>query len=247
MKKILYYITLAAAVISCNFQTPKQRALAEEIERQRIQDSIKQQNLLDSIKMVKDDSLSLIVWGDLKFGMSKKEVRKSPLFNDANIYDDSYAMDMHKEYSFQSAMGLSKSPSIWVRFKGSPMQLYEMEINCGIYDWNELESLKRDISRYVSEFTRIYGEPYYAPTKIEDLSWSYLTYHEDVTIAWWKVGTSTTKNIIITAEYKSLYCGYEISITNDAFPKKTQAEIKAEEENRAKKAAEIEAIKSMSF
>lgn len=247
MKRFLFYVILATIAVGCNFQTPKQRALAEEAERQRIQDSIKLQHHLDSIKMVKDDSLSLIVWGDLKFGMSKKEVRKSVLFNDATDYDDSYAMNMHKEYSFQSAIGLSKSPSVWVRFKGRPLQLHEMEIDCVIYDWNEIESLKRDIRRFVKEFTDIYGEPYYAPTEIDDLSWSYLTYHEDVTIAWWKIGTATTKNIRITAEHGSLYCGYEVRITNDAFPKKTQAEIEAEEKERAKKASEIDAIKSMSF
>ena len=78
MRKVLLILATTLLTISCNHEqkeqteSPQTKTLtATEIRNQEIQDSLKQ---------VKTDSLALIAWGDAKFGMTMEEALKTNAF-----------------------------------------------------------------------------------------------------------------------------------------------------------------------
>ena len=79
MKKILLLLTTILLTIGCN-QKQKEQVVSQESNPQLTAAEIRNQEIQDSLKKVRNDSLALIAWGDAKFGMSMKEVLATETF-----------------------------------------------------------------------------------------------------------------------------------------------------------------------
>lgn len=84
MKKIATVLILILLIISCNHKNkglinPQDSDSIIRVEKRN-------QEIQDSLNQIRTDSLSLIAWGDAKFGMSIKEVLATESFKtDTNI------------------------------------------------------------------------------------------------------------------------------------------------------------------
>ena len=73
MKKVLLLLLTILLTIGCN-QKQKEQVVSQESNPQLTAVEIRNQEIQDSLKEAEKDSLALIAWGDVKFGMSMKEV-----------------------------------------------------------------------------------------------------------------------------------------------------------------------------
>ena len=69
-------------------------------------------------RMAFEDSIAVYAWGDVKFGMTQKEVLQTKAFNGAKKYDYGFAMSGANEYAIQKSLHLFTSLSIWAYFGG---------------------------------------------------------------------------------------------------------------------------------
>lgn len=85
MKHLFLGLAVIIAFFSCNNVNNKSK-IQLDTEAQRLR--LKEQSRLDSLEKVRIDSLALFAWADAKFGMSLKEVIKTPVFKKASSYVD---------------------------------------------------------------------------------------------------------------------------------------------------------------
>ena len=88
MKKVSLLLLTILVTIGCN-QKQKEQVVSQESNPQLTATEIRNQEIQDSLKKVRNDSLALIAWGDVKFGMSMKEALATEIFKGGNKYDDS--------------------------------------------------------------------------------------------------------------------------------------------------------------
>ena len=79
MKKISLLLTTILLTIGCN-QKQKEQISSQESKPRLTAAEIRNQEIQDSLEQVKVDSLALIAWGDVKFGMNMKEVLATEIF-----------------------------------------------------------------------------------------------------------------------------------------------------------------------
>ena len=73
MKKILLLLTTILLTIGCN-QKQKEQVVSQESNPQLTAAEIRNQEIQDSLKKVRNDSLALIAWGDAKFQIGDKMI-----------------------------------------------------------------------------------------------------------------------------------------------------------------------------
>jgi hypothetical protein len=180
------------------------------------------------------DSLSLIAWGDTKFGMTKQEVMASKAFKGEKEKvkergEDSYLMDYEKSNDLRRLYNLEYNPTIRAYFKENELYLVTIETYGRSAD--KIEDLANDCGIFAKEFMKKYGEPAYLRTNASILDFR----NHQLKIASFSIGT---KEIWIglledDSEYK-----YYISIKNKSFPKKkhipTEEELKKQKEQDKK-------------
>ena len=70
MKNVSLLLLTMLLTFGCNQKTKEQVGATQESKPQLTSAEIRSQEIQDSLKKVKNDSLALIAWGDVKFGMS---------------------------------------------------------------------------------------------------------------------------------------------------------------------------------
>ncbi len=172
------------------------------------------------------DSLALVAWGDLKFGISQKEAKKSIIFKGGDKYDDSLAGGLEYELNLCRGLGLHGSLSLWADFIGKGYTiLNKIRVSIGTSKFDELLT---NIVIVTNKFKEIYGEPDYMTN--EDMSAYKLGDKRIRAITWYlkspNNGTKTINCYIEGSDYD--YYTFEIIITNDKFEKvPTKEELEA--------------------
>ena len=179
------------------------------------------------------DSLSLIAWGDTKFGMTKQDVKASEAFKlekqekSAGLdmdYGDYYTTGPKKGYLLSKLYNLNFSPEIKAHFKEN--ELYLVTIETSYRNADKIEDLANDCGVFAKEFSKKFGEPDYLKTSASILDFN----NHQLNIASFNIGA---KRIWIgLIENDSQYKLF-ISIENKTFPKKKH--IPTEEELRKQK------------
>lgn len=213
------------SICSCNGgkEKAKERARLDSLE----QDSIRKAQAIT-------DSLSLIAWGDTKFGMTKQEVMASKSFSGypstvKETGEDDYLMDLKKSSQLIILYHLYKDPSIYAHFREN--ELYQVTIESAHLYASEIEELANDCMTFTNEFSKRYGEPeYLRPTvSISDFK------NHELKIASFKIGN---KSIWIGLEEMDSEYRYAVYIENSTFPKKkhipTDEELKEQKIKEAK-------------
>ena len=235
MKYLFHFSVMLTlfSICSCGSNS-KQKSIEDDPELMELAKSReeKKNDALNELGGV--DSLSLIAWGDTKFGMTKQEVMNSKAFKGEKEKviekgNDSYLMDYAKSNDIRRLYNLEYNPSIWAHFKDN--ELYMVSIETYGKSANYIEDLANDCGIFAKEFMKKYGEPDYLRTSVSILDFN----HHQLRIASFIIGA---KKIWIglledDSEYK-----YYITIENNNFPKKkhipTEEELRKQKEQDAK-------------
>ena len=184
--KYLFYSILCFALLliySCGSNNKKPSIEADQ-ELMELAKS-KEEKKSDKFKALGGvDSLSLIAWGDTKFGMTKQEVKASKAFEEAIDagYDD-LLMHPQKSNDLRKLFHLSQMPHIYAYFKENELHLIVLESI--ELDATHIEDYANDCGIFAKEFMNKYGEPDYLKTTASILDFS----NHQLKIASFSIGT----------------------------------------------------------
>jgi hypothetical protein len=239
MRKVLLLLPMMLITISCNH---KQKEQTESPQTKTLTATeIRNQDIQDSLKQVKTDSLALIAWGDAKFGMTMKEVLATKSFKGGDKYSNWIVMGYERERIFTSSIGVNNIASIETEFKEN--ELTRINIESYKITANRIDDLVRDCNIFIRNFTEKYGNPSYQKDKVNI---SEFNSGEEFEYAKYQIGDKTI-TILLGEQSREVKFYYKIYIENDKFPKKkhVQTEKEKKEEQRRMKAAKE--IKENSF
>ncbi len=239
MRKVLLLLPMMLITISCNHkqkeqtESPQTKTLtATEIRNQEIQDSLKQ---------VKTDSLALIAWGDAKFGMTMKEVLATKSFKGGDKYSNWIVMGYERERIFTSSIGVNNIASIETEFKEN--ELTRINIESYKITANRIDDLVRDCNIFIRNFTEKYGNPSYQKDKVNI---SEFNSGEEFEYAKYQIGDKTI-TILLGEQSREVKFYYKIYIENDKFPKKKHVQTEKEKKEEQRRMKEAKEIKENSF
>ena len=239
MRKVLLLLPMMLITISCNHkqkeqtESPQTKTLtATEIRNQEIQDSLKQ---------VKTDSLALIAWGDAKFGMTMKEVLATKSFKGGDKYSNWIVMGYERERIFTSSIGVNNIASIETEFKEN--ELTRINIESYKITANRIDDLVRDCNIFIRNFTEKYGNPSYQKDKVNI---SEFNSGEEFEYAKYQIGDKTI-TILLGEQSREVKFYYKIYIENDKFPKKKHVQTEQEKKEEQRRMKEAKEIKENSF
>ncbi|UBD13993.1 hypothetical protein NXY16_11055 [Bacteroides thetaiotaomicron] len=239
MRKVLLLLPMMLITISCNH---KQKEQTESPQTKTLTATeIRNQDIQDSLKQVKTDSLALIAWGDAKFGMTMKEVLATESFKGGDKYSNSIVMEHNRQQEFERVLGLNELWLIQCYFQEN--ELTRIYIDSPNLTANRIDDLIRDCNIFIRNFTKKYGNPSYQKDKVNI---SEFNSGEEFEYAKYQIGDKTI-TILLGEQSREVKFYYKIYIENDKFPKKkhVQTEKEKKEEQRRMKAAKE--IKENSF
>lgn len=225
--------------ISCNH---KQKEQTESPQTKTLTATEKRnQEIQDSLKQVKTDSLALIAWGDAKFGMTMKEVLATKSFKGGDKYSNSIVMEFGRKRTFIKRLGLNKLTGFETEFKENELT----KINIESYDLtaNYLDDLVRDCNIFITNFTEKYGNPSYKKNKVNI---SKFNSGEEFEYARYQIGDKTI-TILLGEQSREVKFYYKIYIENDKFPKKKHVQTEKEKKEEQRRMKEAKEIKENSF
>ena len=239
MRKVLLLLPMMLITISCNHkqkeqtESPQTKTLtATEIRNQEIQDSLKQ---------VKTDSLALIAWGDTKFGMTMKEVLATESFKGGDKYSNSITMEFQYMWKLERNLGLNKLSIVWANFQAN--ELTQISIESSAITANRIDDLVRDCNIFIKNFTGKYGNPSYQKDKVNI---SEFNSGEEFEYAKYQIGDKTI-TILLGEQSREVKFYYKIYIENDKFPKKKHVQTEKEKKEEQRRMKEAKEIKENSF
>lgn len=227
-------ITLAA----CNNNSKQPQHKSEKSIQNK--DSIERINAeLRKTRLAFEDSVAIYAWGDVKFGMTQKEVLQTKAFNGAKKYDFGLAMSGANEYAIEKSLHLFTSVSIWAYFGGEKNnELTKIDISEST-SWEHFGYLTSDLQKMMAKFEVKYGKPKNVFTDLGSLKYTDLDKAKTMIVADWKLGSGKHTNGIKLIEIEMATSSetsykYKITIYNPAFPKHPKRKTKKEidEENK---------------
>lgn len=242
--KLLHLILLAIVAISlfsCSGSGQRAKHEVAQADEQARLDSIRK----DSIQKAQiiNDSLSMIAWGDAKYGMSRKEVKQTIAFKGGEAAGNAVDMTYENMRKVANTFGLDRLVSIAAVF--SEDELVNIVMRSWKTDALNQDKLTDDCSIIAKNFIERYGKPSYVN---ENASWSDIKAWGEISLMEWEIeGKNGTKHIKIEMhryEYEYLY---EIHIWNDGFPKKKHVPTQEEIEQAKKEQAEKDIVTATSF
>ena len=172
---ILYCLCSIFIYSSCNHQKKK-------LEEERTLDSIvieekHNREIEDSIKTVMLKDLSLIAWGDTKFGMTFQEVKNSRTFNNCSQSDS--ILFVSRDSTF---IGGHQFSNIYADFYNNA--LYKININSGLKTLDEFDILLKIVEILRKKVQSKYGEPSFIEKDKEYVSSQLLDKNSVVLFNW---------------------------------------------------------------
>lgn len=240
MKKIATALILILFTISCNHKN-KGLIISQDSDS-IIRVEKRNKEIQDSLNQIKTDSLSLIAWGDAKFGMSMKEVLATEAFKKGTKYSNSISMDFNQIWKLNEIFQLNSSVS---RLKAyfQEDELTKIEIESYDSNANEIKELVADCNIFKKNFTDKYGSPSYECRSVSIRDFEAGTVF---TYARFRIGSKS-----ITIKLGEVRSGYEyfyiIYIENSKFPKKKHVPTEKEKREKQKQLEEAEKIRKNSF
>ena len=214
------YIFLAVIIIltSCESPEAKKIRLAHEAS---IMDSIRICNEVESKRV---DSLSLIAWGDSKFGMTIEEARQTKAFKDGWVGTANISLGRSSKHIHNLNFMIA---SFEISFKMN--ELYRIDIKSDLKDADYISSMKEDLLLLRNGFSDKYGQPLF------QTSFSILDFEHGKEFAYAKWKIKGKEIYIVLGERRSRFY-YRIAIIHDDFPTKVDPEdiLKLEEQEKIK-------------
>ena len=242
MKKVSLLLLTMLLTFGCNQKTKEQVGVTQESKPQLTAAEIRNLAIQDSLEQVKVDSLALIAWGDVKFGMSMKEVLATEAFKGGDKYPDSnrISMEINRQLNFSRAFGL-RLVTFWAEFKEN--ELYRIYIDSYKPTANEINDLVMECDLFIKFFTEKYGAPSYKKNKVNI---SEFNSGEEFEYAKFQIGDKTI-TIVLGELSSEVRFYYHVYIDNDKFPKKKHVMTEKEIKEVRKQMEETEKIRNNSF
>lgn len=217
MKKFLFFISAVILLSACNRKNQRQenQGSIADVEKRN-------QEIKDSLDQIRIDSLSLIAWGDAKFGMSQKEVFATKAFNGSDVYGNSISMKYENCQIADTKMGIG---TFWANFKMN--ELCNIEIQTYNQTANYIDDLENDAICISYEFEEKYGESTYSFGR--EISLSDFNEGDEFLFKKWEIGEKSIY-ILFGEVYSGSEYYYRIVIENSNYP--TKKDTKEEEENK---------------
>lgn len=233
MKKILIPICILLFVGCTYNKTPLSKSQKDSIENKRT-DSIQNRNRIDSIS-------SINAWGDLKFGMSKKEALKTNALKNGDVFSNYISMEYDNRNEFEKIFGLKQMYDFVALFDEN--ELTDIRISSLDVDADHIDDLISDCSIFAENFT---AKGMSSKNIIGNIDISSFNNGEEFTYASFNVGS---KYIFIkmgqTDDTDEFY--YKISISNYEYPKKQHKPTKQELQDERNQMIKEKEIKDNSF
>lgn len=237
MKKISLLLTTILLTIGCN-QKQKEQISSQESKPRLTAAEIRNQEIQDSLEQVKVDSLALIAWGDVKFGMNMKEVLATEIFKGGKRDGNYISMNTDKIIKYKKILGLNDF-GLWAEFEDN--ELYRIYTISSYRTFNDIDKLYDDCDIYIRQFTEKYGTPIYKKDEITLSDFN----SEEFVYTKFQIKNKTITIVLGELEQIGLY--YKIFIDNDKFPKKKHAMTEKEIKQVRKQMEETEKIRNNSF
>ena len=248
MKKLLLFFILIIVIAYYGYNYKGKT----EVIPQQASDSIilidkREQEVQDSIEQVRIDSLSLIAWGEVKFGISMKKALSTEIFRNGHTYSDRETDLYRISMEYDKLMKLKKILGLNIPFELLDASFHKDEltdIHIKSYNANpnEIPKLVADCNTLIKNFKEKYKAPSYQRDYIHT---SNFESGKEFTYAKFQIGS---KSIIIKlgkVSHEDYY--YIIYIANNQFPKKKHVQTEKEKQEEAKSMREAEEIKNNSF
>ena len=239
MKKVLLLLPMMLITISCNH---KQKEQTESPQTKTLTATeIRNQDIQDSLKQVKTDSLALIAWGDAKFGISMKETLATETFKGGDKHSNRIIMEFNRKWTLKKSFGLDALTIIRADFQENELTRIYIES----YDLtaNRIDDLVRDCNIFISNFTKKYGNPSYQKDKVNI---SEFNSGEEFEYAKYQIGDKAI-TILLGELSTEVRFYYKIYIENDKFPKKKHVQTEKEKKEEQRRMKESKEIKENSF
>ena len=245
MKKVSLLLLIILLTIGCN-QKPKEQVVSQESNPQLTAAEIRNKEIQDSLKKVRNDSLALIAWGDAKFGMSMKEVLATESFKNGYKYSskdfNSISMDFDKIWKLKEIFNLNLSVGQLEAYFQED-ELTKIEIESYKLTADKIKELVADCDIFIKNFTNKYGNPSYQCSRVNILNFEAGTVF---TYARFRIGSKS-----ITIKLGERNSGhkyyYIIYIENDKFPQKKHVMTEKEKREVRKQMEDTEKIRNNSF
>lgn len=235
--KFIFFTLCILLLISCNNNQSKNK-------EQMQQDSVAKakQIEIEKSKKMREDSLSVIAWGDLKFGISKEEALKTVSLKNGDVDGNIISMDFETRFDLERAFGLKELRKFDAIFNENELSF--ITIKSSNVSASHIDDLVNDCNIFVENFEKKIGKPI---TSIEeDVDVFSFNEGEKFTFAQFSVGD---KCIIISLgeTYSGSEYFYEIGINNWQYPKKKHKETPEEKFKREQEQKNRQEIIDNSF
>ena len=241
MKKVSLLLLTMLLTFGCNQKTKEQVGATQESKPQLTAIEIRNLAIQDSLEQAKVDSLALIAWGDVIFGMNMKEVLATETFKGGRKYDDSIAMEFERERNFKRAFGLNNLAAFWAEFKEG--ELYRIYIRSYYLTANNISDLVMECNLFIKYFTEKYKNPSYKKCRVNI---SEFNPGEEFDYAKFQIGDKTITIVLGELSSENEFY-YHVYIDNSKFPKKKHAQTEKEIKQVRKQMEETEKIRNNSF
>lgn len=238
MKKVSLLLLTMLLTFGCNQKTKEQVGATQESKPQLTAIEIRNLAIQDSLEQVKVDSLALIAWGDVKFGMNMKEVLATEIFKGGKRDGNYISMNIDKIIKYKKILGLNDF-GLWAEFEDN--ELYRIYTISSYRTFNDIDKLYDDCDIYIRQFTEKYGTPIY---KKDEITLSDCKSEEFV---YTKFQIKNKTITIVLGELGQIGLYYKIFIDHDKFPKKKHAMTEKEIKQVRKQMEETEKIRNNSF
>ena len=198
--------------------------ITQEIYKEEMKNHVPSQIRLAALKRERErlDSLSIIAWGDAKFGMTQKEVRSTAQFR--NMQKDKY-FNYNGHVRFAAPKSTTKQikeafdlfywePTLYAEFYGKNNdELIEVTLVSHDFEWDYYKYMVDDYKTIANYLSEQYGKPEKSNLDIERYS---LKDDDFQNIATWKISSKTITLYISSnrSKYRYLFC-----IDNYEYPK----------------------------
>lgn len=178
---------------------------------------------LSDNKQTITDSLSLIAWGDTRFGMTKQEVMKSNAFSkekdqsSEKIVENGwseYEMDYEKRHYLSETYSLKELYRCCAYFEQN--ELYEIELQSMYKDASYIKDMLNDCAIIMREFESKYNVSIRVNQNAE--LYNFKGRNDQMVIATITIGTKKITAYLNQSDGR-LY-SYTINISNSSFPRK---------------------------
>ena len=238
MRKILLFCVCASLLCGCSDNKQNEQ------QKQAVADSIAkaEQHKKEMEERTRADSLAVIAWGDLRFGMSKDEALQTVSLRNGDIKDNMISMHYETRFALGKTFGLKELHDFEVSFREN--ELFFVDIFSSKVTASHIDDLVSDCKIFVKNFTTRMGEP----LRLNDKEINIFSFNEGEKFIYAQFNVGAKCVIIQLGEtYSGSEYFYEVSINNWQYPKKTHVPTSEEKAQWQKEDEERQRIIDNSF